>query len=144
MLKYSKVFLVDDDADDQLLFVDAVKSISEDITYTVSSTAVEAITKLKKTDYFPDIIFLDLNMPLMNGFEFLMNIKKEVKLQKIPIVIFTTSNSPFHAERTYYLGANAFFPKPASFKELCNKLQHILQKDLSNEQREFVMNEFSV
>src|SRR6185369_504496 len=96
IIKYmhTKVLLVDDDDDDQVMFLDALGEISNDVECITMNNGVEAIKSLKILRPLPSIIFLDLNMPLMNGFECLKHLKKDEQYKKIPVVIFTTSNSP--------------------------------------------------
>jgi CheY-like chemotaxis protein len=83
----------------------------------------------------PDIVFLDINMPMMSGFEFLSEIKRVDHLSHIPIVIFTTSNSPEQIKQSRELGASAFLTKPANFDDLCSKLRSILVPDLIAQQK---------
>jgi CheY-like chemotaxis protein len=89
--------------------------------------------KLKTSATLPDIIFLDLNMPVMNGFEFLQQIKNEKHLLNIPVGIFTTSNMMDDMERTKELGARFFITKPDEFNALCAKLQEVLNADFSTQ-----------
>ena len=64
----------------------------------------------------PDLILLDLNMPRMDGREALAEIKSDVKLRSLPIVIFTTSNREEDIVRSYELGANSYITKPMTFE----------------------------
>jgi len=66
----------------------------------------------------PDLILLDLNMPRMDGREALAEIKRDVKLRSLPIVIFTTSNNEEDVIRSYELGANSYITKPMTFEGL--------------------------
>ena len=94
------------------------------------------VTILKASEKLPDVLFLDLNMPKINGLECLRRLKNDIKLSSLPVVIFTTSQNPADVEATHRLGANVFFSKPANFKELKQKLERILsfnfQSDNSN------------
>jgi CheY-like chemotaxis protein len=126
------IFLAEDDPDDQYLFMDALKQIDSDINCQIASNGKETITALKKRTVLPDIIFLDLNMPLMNGFECLSKMKNDKKLCEIPIVIFTTSRNPEDAQATHQLGANFFLSKPNDFSELKAKIKRILTLDFSS------------
>ena len=129
MLK-KKIFLVDDDVDDQLIFTEALKEIDESIECEIANNGRDALDQLKKRTHFPDILFLDLNMPFMNGYECLSQLKSETQLASIPVVIFTTSNDPRDVEITHQLGANVFLSKPNEFNQLREKLERILQLDL--------------
>lgn len=127
MIVNRKVFLVDDDEDDQLFFMDALKEIDPSIQCSVAKNGKEALNLLKELTILPDVIFLDLNMPFMNGFECLKVLKTEIKLSIIPIVIFTTSNDPRDVQLTHRLGAEVFLSKPNDFNQLKQKLEHILK-----------------
>ncbi len=132
MALLKNVFLVDDDIDDQLFFTDALKEIDETIECTIANNGKEALEKLRKLDVLPEILFLDLNMPFMNGYECLSELKAEARLSEIPVVIFTTSNDPKDAELTHQLGANVFLSKPNEFTLLRPKLERILRLDFKN------------
>jgi len=121
-----KILLIDDDEDDQFFFMDAIKTINHEYQCDNASNGKTALEKLKIGTSLPDIIFLDLNMPFMNGIEFLLLIKKDETLCKIPIGIFTTSNSLNDKEMTKEFGANFFLSKPTNFHELCEKISQIL------------------
>ncbi len=128
-----KILLIDDDEDDQLLFKVAIKSIDPTMICDTSTNGKIALDKLKVSTVLPDLIFLDLNMPIMNGFDFLVHIKKEDQLCRIPIGILTTSKNLLDQERTKEYGAKFFLTKPSDFQILCSKLREILSIDFSND-----------
>lgn len=142
MSKYRSLFLIDDDEDDQLLFDDALKQVDPAITLFTAENGIEALRQLEPPQIFPDIIFLDLNMPVMNGFEFLEESKKYNHLHHIPIVIFTTSSNPDHVLQTHALGARAFITKPASFTALRQKLSAVLNMDFSVWDERFLSSDY--
>ncbi len=124
---YKKILLVDDDTDDQLFFVDAINEIEPALDCAVANNGLEALSYLEKIPPPPSLIFLDLNMPFMNGFECLAQLKKINHYKEIPVIIFTTSNHLLDMERTISMGAKMFFTKPPDFTALKNKLHDILQ-----------------
>ena len=124
---HKKILLVDDDTDDQLFFVDAIKELEPAIDCAVANNGLEALDHLEKVPPPPSLIFLDLNMPFMNGFECLAQLKKINQYKEIPFIIFTTSNHPVDMERTISMGAKVFLTKPPDFNVLKNKLHNILQ-----------------
>ena len=65
------IVLIDDDDDDQFIFLAALKAVAPDSECLIKSNGLEAIRDLQARRHNPDMIFLDLNMPIMNGFEFL-------------------------------------------------------------------------
>ena len=119
--------LIDDDPDDQLLFRDAVHTVRPDLQCELASSCLEAIKQLEV--FSPDLIFMDLNMPVMNGFDCLVYLKNKSDLRDIPVIIFTTSKNLSDINRTRQLGANWYMTKPDDFNVLCKKLNRIIQKD---------------
>jgi CheY-like chemotaxis protein len=122
-----KIFMVDDDADDQQLFSDTLFSIDPSITCITKDGGEQALQVLIATDdALPDFIFVDLNMPAMNGFEFLEAVKHLPSLQHIPVIIYTTSSEPKQKEQAMKLGASGFLTKPSCMRELKNELQKLI------------------
>jgi len=120
--------LVDDDQDDQEIFNLALVDSGLKMKCVVSSSAVEALAMLKQEQYaLPDYIFLDLNMPRINGMQFLTEVKKNSRLQNIPVVIYSTSSHPKDIDATKKLGAAAFITKPSGIKELSHLLNEFFQ-----------------
>jgi len=142
MVLTRNIFLVDDDVDDQLFFTDALKEIDSGISCVIANNGKEALEQLKKLSDLPEILFLDLNMPFMNGYECLSKLKNETRLSKIPVVIFTTSNDPRDAEITHQLGAEVFLSKPNEFSMLRRKLEKILALDFKGDSQ--LISQYSV
>ncbi len=130
-MKAFKILLVDDDADDQFFFMDALSSLKMDVDCTIANDGVEAIHQLQDVPPPPSMIFLDLNMPKMNGFECLQKIKKMDSCKDIPIVIFSTSSNPKDKERTQKLGAKRFFTKTSDYKEFKSQLGSIFDGEFA-------------
>ena len=128
---HKKILLVEDDTDDQLFFVDAVKEIEPTLECGIASNGLEALDHLDKVPPPPSLIFLDLNMPIMNGYECLAKLKETKQYNEIPVIIFTTSNQPVDVERTISMGAKLFITKPPDFEVLKNKLHDILKTDFA-------------
>ncbi|MEO7530925.1 MAG: response regulator [Sediminibacterium sp.] len=124
-----KVFLiVDDDPDDCLFFIDAVKDIDLSFQCRIAINGEDALHKLRQEmKLLPDIIFLDLNMPRMNGMLCLTELKKDKYLKHIPVVIFTTSSNPKDINETHLLGAVYFITKPHDFEKLRNEITSAIE-----------------
>ena len=122
MLKH--VFLIEDDEDDQLFFVEALRELNNDFYCTVADNGRRALEMLNASANLPDIIFLDINMPELNGFECLKELKKSPRFKKIPVVILSTSVSV--EDMIPDNGASMFFSKPNSCKKLSALLKNIL------------------
>jgi len=131
MSTHKKILLVDDDTDDQLFFVDAITELEPTLECGIANNGLEALDHLQKVPPPPTLIFLDLNMPFMNGFECLAELKKTNEYKEIPVIIFTTSNHPVDMERIISMGASMFLIKPPDFTALKNKLNHILETDFA-------------
>jgi len=133
------IFLAEDDKEDQEIFTTVLKEIDQSIVCEIAENGRDALVRLRKRTDLPDIIFLDLNMPLMNGFECLSKLKNEKKLSGLPVVIFTTSNNPQEAQATHQLGANVFLSKPPTMSELRSKVERILKMDFKGGKHGYVV-----
>jgi CheY-like chemotaxis protein len=112
-----KILLVDDDLSDRELFGLALNETEVPYQLIECENGKEAIDCLQNCDgALPDIIFLDLNMPVMDGREALAVIKK--KWPQIITCMFSTSNSAHDIYSCYSKGANLFFVKPSDFNEI--------------------------
>ena len=132
MIQKKRFFIVDDDVDDQELFIEAVNEVDKSIECISASNCEEALQILKSGKIaLPDVIFLDLNMPRQNGKQCLVELKKTAHLSKIPVIIYTTSSEKRDIDETTRLGAAHFLTKPNKFDELCKALSFVLSKDWS-------------
>jgi CheY-like chemotaxis protein len=123
-----RIMLIDDDPDDQLFFRDAVQVVSPELGCELASSCQEALKQLEAPP-LPDLIFMDLNMPVMNGFDCLAYLKNKNEYRDIPIIIFTTSKNLKDIDKTKQLGARWFMTKPDDFNVLCKKLNQIIRRD---------------
>jgi CheY-like chemotaxis protein len=122
-------FIVDDDPDDQELFIEALQGIDKLCRCITAFDGEEALVKLTKgIQQLPDFIFLDLNMPRMNGKQFLAHIKNNEATRDIPVVIYSTSSEKKDIQDTTMLGALYFLQKPNRFEELSTALTSIIGK----------------
>lgn len=112
------VLLIDDDSDDREFFKIALEESDPLIGLKVASSGRQAFQVLSSDNFKPDFIFLDLNMPHMDGREFLTLVKKNPAIAEIPVVIFTTSSHPRDRTDTQSLGASDFITKPSTITEL--------------------------
>ena len=127
MMPYKNVFLIDDDDDDQDLFCSAVGELSKAIVCTPFSNGLLALAALK--NMIPDVIFLDWNMPVMNGEEFLTAIKKDRDLTHIPVIVISTTAHPETMFQSQQLGARAFITKPNKYSDLILLLKPFICMD---------------
>ncbi|MHC0443202.1 response regulator [Flavobacterium sp. 3-210] len=126
-----KILLTDDDADDREFFADAIKDIHFNSPIEFCRNGQELLNRLydKNLD-IPDIIFLDLNMPVMSGFESLKQIRDDAKFKDIPVIaIYSTSATDEGIKNTFGLGANAYIVKPTDFNDLKKLLKKVIEMD---------------
>lgn len=127
--KYTSVLLIDDDIDDRMIFGEVLKELAPDIIYHEAINGEDALMKLSN-DLVPDLIFLDLNMPRVDGKQFLAEIQQQTHLKHIPVVIYSTSSHESDKKETRELGASYFLTKPNSLHELTHILTDLLQQKL--------------
>jgi CheY-like chemotaxis protein len=121
--------LVDDDPDDQEVFLAALGDVSDSVLCLIAPNGDRALALLNNKDTIPDYIFLDLNMPRMDGFEFLTAIKKNALLSKIPVIVYSTTTVQSHIEKAKKLGATQFFTKTYKYEDLCKLLRKYFGED---------------
>jgi len=120
-------FLIDDDIDDREIFTLALKDIDSSIKCTTAKDGAEALDFIENNkDFIPDFIFLDLNMPRINGKECLVEMRKIARLQNMPIYIYTTSSSDKDKLELLNMGATGFITKPYTIKKLVEILSQII------------------
>src|SRR5690349_24094407 len=107
-------FLIDDDEDDREIFSLALNDVSAEVRCVLAFDGMDALEKLRRSESLPDFIFLDLNMPRMDGKECISGLKKESRLFKLPVVIYSTSSHSRDQSDATRLGAAHFFTKPPS------------------------------
>jgi DNA-binding NtrC family response regulator len=128
-VNYRNILLIDDDLDDQEIFMTAVNDVFNSVMCKAMDDASDALKKLIAKELNPDVIFLDLNMPLMSGQKFLVELKKVDSLNHIPVIIFSTSSQPATIALMKELGAKEFITKPGNFDMLINLLRPLLNNN---------------
>ena len=121
-----KILLIDDDEDDREFFMIALDDLPLKTDCQVALSAAEAFEILGQSGVLPDVIFLDLNMPIMDGRACLKELKKDPAVQHIPVVIFSTSNEQRDIADTRKLGARDFMTKPTDLTKLTAYLNNFL------------------
>ena len=102
-----------------------INEINSQIDCRSFDNAVNGLQSLQTDKNKPDCIFLDLNMPLMNGFEFLQWRRQQPVVSRIPVLILTSSENPQDIVDAYRLGANAYLVKPMAVPDLSSLLTSI-------------------
>ena len=129
-MKGINIYLADDDLDDVGFFKEAVKQVCPSCSLTTSKNGKEMIdSMLSAKKFLPQIVFLDINMPVMNGLECLKIIRANPRFNSVPVIMLTTSSSQIAVEVAYKLGANLFIKKPMDFKDLKNIIRLVISAD---------------
>lgn len=127
MRKSQTILLVDDDIDDHEFFGIAINKIDNNIRLLQAQNGQQAITLLENIDYLPDFVFLDLNMPALDGKQFLRLIKKDPKFTTLNVVMYTTSSNEDDVKETIQLGAKHFITKPNTIEEIVQKISSLIR-----------------
>jgi len=131
------LLLADDDIDDHIFFRDALEELSFSTHLTIVNNGVDLMRLLyAMPPKLPDMLFLDLNMPLKTGFDCLSEIKSDTTLKSLPVIIFSTSYDPSVAGLLYEAGAHYYLRKPGrydSLRTMIHKAIHLVSD--SSEQR---------
>jgi CheY-like chemotaxis protein len=122
------ILYVDDDPEDIEIFIEGVKEVDGTIRCLIAQNGQQALDILQ-ADLVPDYIFLDINMPVINGKALLAEIRKDKRFMSIPVVMYSTSIDPVELEEYKKMGANHFLVKHNHFQDLCDGLKAILYPD---------------
>ena len=120
--------MVDDDIDDREIFREALAIVNPSLKLYFADNGSDAMKKLETSAEIPDIIFSDINMPIMNGIQFLEEIKKSTRLSSLPVVMYTTSSSANNESQCQTLGAEHYIIKPTRFERICHEIRFSLEK----------------
>lgn len=115
-MKYQNVLHIDDDQDDLEIFSTTVEEFKTQINCISLNCAATALKKIISRELSPEVIFLDLNMPGMNGLEFLTEVKK-VPDFNAQIVVLSTSSQRETMDSVKKLGADGYLIKPTSMQQ---------------------------
>ncbi len=120
------ILLVEDDKVDAMTVKRALKEIKVTNNVVVASNGEEALEYLTNTDNeIPCIILLDLNMPKMNGLEFMKVAKETERLRKIPIVVLTTSSEERDRMNSFNNGVAGYMTKPVDYQQFVDVIKTI-------------------
>lgn len=123
-----QLLLADDDKDDSDLFKEALDELPVKTSIVTVSDGEQLMHLLdKRMNNLPQVLFLDLNMPRKNGFECLSEIKQDVRLKNLPVIIFSTSFDKDIVDLLYTNGAHFYISKPNEFDKLKEVIHAALQ-----------------
>lgn len=121
----SNIILAEDDIDDQNIFQIALQEVDPTIETQFVVNGKELLELLQHSK--PDIVFLDLDMPYKNGLECLLEIKDNPELEKIPVIVFSSTTKPSNIQTAYEMGAHLFFIKPPIYSDYLSSIKAILK-----------------
>ena len=124
------ILLVEDNEGDIILTIDAFEESKIDSKISVARNGQEALDFLYKKGSFsnvekPDLILLDINMPIFNGHEVLIKIKQDPILKKIPVIMLTTSSNQQDIDKAYENHANSYITKPIEIQDFLDAILKI-------------------
>jgi len=121
------ILLADDDEDDRLFFKEALQELRVRTKVTLVNDGLQLMNYLNQPGIkLPNVVFLDLNMPLKSGMECLTEIRRNNRLRDLAIAIYSTSSSEEYIEEAFVKGANIYIKKPDDFSELKVILEQVI------------------
>ena len=120
------IMLIEDDAIEVMKFKRVLKSLSLDHKIIKATNGEDALVYLNKRESLPDIILLDLNMPKMNGLDFLKIIKNDDILKFLPTIILTTSSNQKDLLEVYKYGIAGYITKLLKYEDYVEKVNILL------------------
>jgi CheY-like chemotaxis protein len=127
MAKSLNILLIEDDAIEIMKFNRVLKTIGANHKIIEANNGEEALDILKEKQIIPDIILLDLNMPRINGIEFLGILKHDDSLKFIPAIILTTSNNRVDILECYKIGIAGYVLKPLKYEDYVDRIKKTLE-----------------
>ncbi len=121
------ILLIEDDHIDILAVQRAIKELGAHNPLQIAKHGSEALHLLRRGNNLPGIILLDLNMPHMNGIEFLEQLKQDKDLRQIPTVVLTTSSDEEDRQTCFALGVAGYMIKPVEYTDFISMLRTILE-----------------
>lgn len=129
-MKPRVILIIDDDNDDREFLKEAISEYDRTIIFQECKNGVEALDALNDPEKaVPDLIFLDLNMPLMNGRQCLGHLREMEQLRGTPVIVYTTSQLPERPEQLTGPGRVHFLTKPSRLEELRGYVKNILNRN---------------
>lgn len=133
MTKSLNILLIEDDTIEVMKFNRVLSTLALNHKIIEANNGEKALEILKVKDIIPDIIILDLNMPKINGIEFLKILKQDEYLRYIPAIILTTSNNHRDVLECYKIGIAGYVLKPLKYEDYVDRIRKTLEYWSSNE-----------
>src|SRR6187431_1679646 len=128
-----RVLLVEDDRDDQSLFCESLKELYPGFICEMANDGPQALEMIAQNTFY-DYIFIDLNLPKLDGFQVLEAIQQTKLVQNLPLIILSSTSRQSDIDRCHDLGATSFYTKPSSFTELVDVMREAFREPLAPQQ----------
>jgi len=128
-----KILLVEDNIIEILKLKRAIENLGMNHEVLEAENGEIALDSIKQEEINPDIVLLDLNMPKMNGLEFLAIVRNDESMRHLPIIILSTSNNNRDLMEAYKLGVSGYILKPLKYDDYVKKIEHTLLYWSNNE-----------
>ncbi|WP_049786948.1 response regulator [Brumicola nitratireducens] len=128
MRRKAHIMLVEDNHSDQVMVERALEDgkIACDLTILPNGQkALESLRDMLLSDSLPDLVLMDINMPVMDGKQTLQEIRADLELKHLPVVMLTTSNREKDVIESYRLGVNAYLTKPVLDSQFIKTIQQL-------------------
>jgi CheY-like chemotaxis protein len=119
------IFIAEDDEDDQFLLRTAFSSAAKSCDLVFFANGEQLVQRLQQPNQHPTLVLLDLNMPVLDGFQTLQKIRQQDLYRTLPVIILTTSSQRDDITKAYALGANSFITKPHQYTDLVQTVQQL-------------------
>jgi DNA-binding response OmpR family regulator len=129
--KLPVIFIADDDDDDVSFLKSALKEVNTNVQLLHFYNGRQLMNELSNSASAPDLIILDLNMPVLDGRETLKQIRKCEKFRRLPVIILSTSTQPNEKTRCIIMGADEYFPKPYNYSNYIEIVRNLKRRWLN-------------
>ena len=123
-----KFIVADDDADDFLILKDALEEVAPDVEVSHLDSCLKLVDMMEQSN-LPDLIFLDLNMPVFSGRECMKKIRIHHQWKNVPVIIYSTSKADQDVKSCFEDGADLYIVKPNSFQSLLSLIKKVMSMD---------------
>ena len=130
--RVSHALIAEDDDDDFEIFSTAIGEVSIAIVLSRAENGEVLMKKLNASEVLPEILFLDIQMPCVNGRDCLRQIRSDKKFDALPVIMFSSSSDSQDIEHCFREGSNLYLQKPSSLQELILALERIFTIDWRN------------
>jgi len=127
-MNVKKILMAEDDEEDVDIFKDVLTDLAFDLNLEVAANGIELMKMLEESEVYPELLFLDLNMPLKNGLLCLQEIKANPRWKDVKVIILSTSSHEDQKEAAYGKGADFYMVKLPNYFDFKNSIAACLQK----------------